>query len=364
MKKKIIIGITKGTWGGAQRYVYDWTVSLPKEEFEIKVVFGQKGRLVHELQKVGIQTSELPALGRNVSFGADLKSFFELFSLFRKEKPDIVHLNSSKMGGLGSVAARFAGVHKIIFTAHGWPFWEKRNPLSRMAIWFFSWLTALFSHTIIVISNYDLRVACRMPLVNKKTICIYNGIYPIEFLPRESQKNSVRVLTNGELVDNKNLFIGIDAVAKARAIGVPIIYSIIGDGELRKSLGEYINRKKYNEFISLLGFIPEGSRFYKNYDIFFLPSKKEGLPYVLLEAGLAELPVITSNVGGIPEIVEHEKSGLLYSPYDVDGFAKALQKLATSTSERFRLGKKLKEKVENDFSFTQMFKKTIALYRS
>ena len=174
-KKKVLYVITKGNWGGAQRYVFDLATGLPKDEFEVAVALGEPalsagkpGLLADKLKSASVMIYYISSLGRDVSFGKDTTSFFELYRLFKKEKPDIAHLNSSKAGGVGALAARLAGVHKIIFTAHGWPFWEQRNFLMRGAIWFFSWLTALLSHTVIVISDYDLRVARRMPFTSSK----------------------------------------------------------------------------------------------------------------------------------------------------------------------------------------------------
>ncbi len=178
--KKILFVITKANFGGAQRYVYDLSTSLPKEEFNVAVAFGARGRLAEMLEKAGIKTHDVSSLQRDVSFGADFRSFRELVRLFKTLKPDVVHLNSSKVGGLGSFAARAAGVPNIIFTAHGWPFWERRSGPARAAIWLASWATALLAHRVIVISDYDLRVARKMPFIGHKVIRIYNGIKPME----------------------------------------------------------------------------------------------------------------------------------------------------------------------------------------
>ena len=361
-RKKILFVITKSNWGGAQRYVFDLATSLAQDQYDVAVAFGQSGRLAEELRKAGIKTHQMQSLQRDVSFGADIKSFFELMRLFKTQQPDIVHLNSSKVGGLGALAARAAGVPKIIFTAHGWPFWEKRSAPARTAIWIASWLTALLSHKIIVISTYDLKVARQMPFVSGKVVRIYNGIHPIDFLPREPGESDVRVLTNGELIDNKNLFVGIDAVLLARERGAKIKYSIMSDGELREQLKQYIKEKQAEGCVEMLGFVAQGARHYKNFDIFFLPSKKEGLPYVLLEAGMAGLPVIASNVGGIPEIIASGENGLLAPPSDTGAFARALGDLAENRALRQEFGENLHHTVEDKFSIADMLAQTTALY--
>ena len=119
--KKILFLITKANWGGAQRYVFDLATAL-RNEFDISVAFGQEGLLAKKLREAQITTFPIRALQRDVSISSDVKSFLELMRLFRVEKPDVVHLNSSKAAGVGALAARLAGVPRIIFTAHGWPF--------------------------------------------------------------------------------------------------------------------------------------------------------------------------------------------------------------------------------------------------
>src|SRR3989344_556905 len=92
-RKKILYVITKSNWGGAQRYVYDLATNLPKEEFGVAVALGGTGVLAQKLEDACIKTFSTNSLQRNVSFGADIKSFFELLNLFKTEKPDIAHLD-------------------------------------------------------------------------------------------------------------------------------------------------------------------------------------------------------------------------------------------------------------------------------
>lgn len=305
MKKKILFIITKSNWGGAQRYVYDLATTLPKDQFEVSVAFGAEGLLAKKLQEAKIATFLVTALQRDVSLSSDVKSFLKLLKLFRTEKPDIVHLNSSKAGGVGALAARIAGVPRIIFTVHGWPFWEKRSPLSRVLIYLFSWLTALFSHKVIVVSNYDLSVAKKMPFIGNKVVRIYNGIdlnLPLGSAKaiRDEFPEGVRITgTIGELNKNKNQ---IALIEEAR--NNPNMYVVIvGDGENREFLYKKIKEYNLKAQIRLIGFRP-ASEVLKGFDVFALPSIKEGLPYVLLEARVAGLPMVANRVGGVGEILD------------------------------------------------------------
>lgn len=303
--RKILYVITKSNWGGAQRYVFDLATSLPKDEFKTQVALGGNGILKEKLVSSDVRTISIKSLQRNVSIGADIQSFFELRNIFKSERPDVVHLNSSKAGGVGALAARFAGVPKIIFTAHGWPFWEQRGALSRAAIWFFSWLTALLSHGVICVSEYDLRVARHMPFIKKRAVRIYNGIaQPMTLGSGEKIRSafpmSAKITgTIGELNKNKNQRALIE-----EARHTPNMYvAIVGEGEEREMLKVLIQKYELNGRVKLFGFMPASDAL-PGFDSFALPSLKEGFPYVLLEAKLAGLPISANRIGGVGEILD------------------------------------------------------------
>src|SRR3989344_323690 len=104
LKKKILFVITKSNWGGAQKYVFDLATNLPKEEFEPVVACGGGGMLAKRLRAEKIRVVEVPSLERDISFIKEIRAFFFLWKLFQKEKPDVVHLNSSKAAALGALA--------------------------------------------------------------------------------------------------------------------------------------------------------------------------------------------------------------------------------------------------------------------
>ena len=108
--------------------------------------------------------------------------------------------------------------------------------------------------------------------------------------------------------------------------------------------------------------MPDAERFLPGFDIFLLTSLKEGLPYTILEAGLAGLPVIASNVGGIPEIITNDVSGILVEAGNIDQIAKSLKNLVLEPQKRDPLGTNLKQKVEKDFSLHKMISETEEIY--
>jgi len=305
MKKKILFVITKSNWGGAQRYVYDLATNLSKDRFDVQVAFGQPGRLAEELREAPIITHSIQALQRDISLTADIKSFFELRRLFRIEKPDVVHLNSSKAAGVGALAARLAGVPRIIFTAHGWPFVEKRNAAWRLFALLGSWATALLSHAVIVVSENDLRIGKRMSFCGAKMHLVHNGI-DLDLQPDSGERirsafpPGVRITgTIGELTHNKNQISLIEQAKNDQNMYV----AIVGEGEERARLEAKIKEYDLEDRVKLFGFMP-ASEVLRGFDTFALPSLKEGLPYVLLEAKAAGLPIVANRVGGVGEILD------------------------------------------------------------
>lgn len=305
IRKKVLFIITKATTGGAQRYVYDLATHLPKDRFEVTVAYGVGGKTADALKSAGVATLELPSLVRDIALISDLKSFLEIWRCLKKVRPDSIHLNSSKAAGLGALAARLSGTPNIVFTVHGWPFGERRNILARIFIWKISWLTALLSHHVICVSDYDLQAAKRMPFVGRKAVRIYNGIDPhTQFGSGETIRDAfpkgVKITgTIGELNANKNQIALIE-----EAVQKPDMYvAIIGNGENRAHLKKKIDEYGLGERVKLFGFTPAESVL-KGFDVFALPSLKEGLPYVLLEARAAGIPIIANRVGGVGEILD------------------------------------------------------------
>ncbi len=332
--KKVLFLITKANWGGAQRYVYDLATNLPRESFEPVVAFGEPGKLSEGLARAGIRTIPIPDLGRDVSFDADVKSFFQIWALIRKEMPDLVHLNSSKAAALGAIAARLSGVPRIIFTVHGWPFKETRGLLASDAIRAISWLTAFLSHAVIVVSKDDERVGRLMRGLGKKIRYVPLGIATPEFLPRDmasmilpaSIRDWPRLVTIAELTANKGIGYALEAILLLKALKTNVSYFIIGEGEERGRLVAKAQEMEIADRVHFLGFVPDAARYLKAFDMFILPSIKEGMPYVLLEAGVAQLATISTAVVD-PMFFQLSPEAAAVKPADPQGLADAILKM-------------------------------------
>lgn len=374
---KILYIITKSNWGGAQRHVFDLSTAMKADGHEVWVALGGEGLLKTRLEKAGIYTFSIATLGRDVDLGKDAGSFKEIYNVIKNKKPDIVHLHSPKAAGLGSLAARLLRVKKVITTVHGWTFNESRPFYEKISIMFFSWLTMVLSHKTILISNKDYKQAMYFPLIRDKATLIPLGIKPVTFVSVDGAKQAIAKLIGMELVDfykkniigtiaelhpNKGLPYLIDAM-KIVVNGQPNSISvIISDGQEKARLEAMIKENKLENKVFLAGYLENASEYLKAFNVFVLPSIKEGLPYTILEAGSASLAVVATTVGGIPEIVEDMKSGILIQPRNSRELAHAISFMIEHPEERKRYGNALRERVGNMFSLDKMINSVRNLY--
>lgn len=365
---KIIYGITKSNFGGAQRYVYDLSIGTKKAGHDVSVICGGEGSLVERLKNKNIRVISLPHLHRDISLVNEFRSFHFIFRTLFAEKPDVFHTNSSKIGGIGALAARFAGVRKIIFTTHGWAFNEPRPWWQKIPIKFLAWLTILLSHKTICVSEKTRRDVSGWPFIKNKLKVIRNGVGKFEILPRNEARRALGIHedilvvgTLSELHSVKGLDVLLEAWSKfSRKNDGTLI--MIGDGEIRKNLEDYAEHLGIGNRLIFKGYLENAKQYLAAFDIFCLPSRSEALPYALLEAGLAARPVIATKVGGIPEIIENGLSGALVEPNDSETLFSTLILFSGDPELRKRLGSALKETIEKKFSLEKMARETLKTY--
>ncbi len=371
-RKKILYIVTKSVWGGAGKYVYDLSVNLPKDEFEVTVAAGGDGPLAQKIKKANISYCNIQNFQKDVNVSKDIGAFFEIWDLLKKMKPDIVHVSSSKAAGIAGVASFLYKFSTLtVFTVHGWAFHEKRPQWQLFLIRFFSRLTCLFYDRIICVSEFDRLSAIKNRIAPaKKILTIHNGInqQDISFLGRDeaqqklmNKKSSLVIGTVAEWTKNKGLFFLFESLKKIKNKNFDVI--LIGGGENPAKEKMRAFAKKYElKNIYLHEWVPNAASYLKAFDIFVLPSLKEGFPYVLLEAAAVPLAVTASSVGGVPEIILEGKTGLLVKAGDADELEKSIEKLAADPKLRETLSQNLRQKATREFSFEKMLFATIAAY--
>jgi len=179
---KIIYVVTQSDFGGAQRYVADLSNSLPRDQYSVSVAAGGDGLFFAKLNS-DVTTHTIKHMVREINPYEDILCFFELVRLFKKTRPDIVHLNSSKAGVVGAFAARVTGVKKIIYTAHGFVFNEPLPTWKKIFYRVAERLSSFAKDTIICVSDFDKKagIDALIAPIHKFTV-IHNGIPSQVFL--------------------------------------------------------------------------------------------------------------------------------------------------------------------------------------
>ncbi len=376
MPKKVLFLITKSNWGGAQRYVYDLATGLPKEEFEAVVALGGDGPLGAKLQAAGIRVIPIPSLQRDISLGKEWLAFWETADIIRRERPRILHINSSKAGAFGALLGRLLLVRKIIFTAHGWAFNEDRPSWQRFILKFIHWITVLMADDTIAVSR-EVKRQMNWPFTQKKVVVIHNGRAIAELSSRAEARRArceraPRLLphrhdfwsmTIAELHPVKRHEAVIEVMHRLKEAGKNIKHLIISGGQQLEALQRQVDRLELTDTVFLLGPIDEAARYLKAADVFILASRSEAMPYVIIEAMISEVPTVATAVGGIPEIIENGLSGLLVPPADNDALYKTVMEVYENPDLRDRLAAGARDR-QADFTFEKTLEKTLNLYKN
>ncbi len=376
-KKKILYLITQGEMGGAQGYVFDLAKNM-QADYDAIIALGKSDKnneIKKRLDSHKISYYELSHVKREISPIDDLLAIFEIRNLIKKIKPDIIHLNSSKISILGPISSIFTSP-KIIYTAHGWVFNEPLPIWKKMFYKYAEKFTAPLKDKIICVSEFDYKTAIQEKICRKENLTtIHNGIKNRN-LQTKTESLSKLQATGWELRDSDLIIGSIGHLYKTkgykyliRAIDIVVTkykknirLFIIGEGDERKDLEREIKKLKLEKNIILTGTVQNASRVLPAFDAYVCSSVKEGFPYSIIEAMMSGLPIVSTNVGGISEQITDQKSGILVEPKNPEQLARGIIKLIDDKDFRERLGAEAKKKAEHEFTIEKMIQKTKEVY--
>jgi glycosyltransferase involved in cell wall biosynthesis len=322
------------------------------------------GELVHWLKDRGIKVFELPELVRPVSPRHDFRALLKLREIMKEEAYDLVHCHSSKAGIVGRLAARWAGVPRIIFTAHGWGVNDRQPFLMRLFFGLAERLAGWVSTDVVCVSKADWQLGKKFVAPGKLKL-IYNGVEE----PRGSRGRLRQELGIGE----KDLVIAMAARLKEPKDPMLFLrtaerlpdthFVLVGDGPLRPDCERFIGEKGLRHRVHLTGTREDLMDLYPDFDIFVLFSAWEGLPLTICEAMRAGLPVVASRVGGVAEQVTHGWNGFLVEKNDPGTALSYLEKIIKNQNLRRTFGANSKKRGEDLFCLPRMVEEYEKLYR-
>jgi len=307
----------------------------------------------------------------------DLKSLFEIRSLIKDFKPDLIHLNSTKISILGSIAPKLLlKKSKIVYTAHGWVFNEDLNTIKKNFYKILERYTAFLKNKILTVSEFDKKTALQLGIKKEKLKTIYNGIKSLQLKTREDARSTLSKHLNikiksddfligsiGNLYKNKGFGYLLNSIKQVLSENYNLKLVIIGEGEKREQLMRIIKEEKLEKNVFLSGKIDNASALLSAFDIYVNSSIKEGLSYTILEAMQAKIPIIVTNAGGNPEMIEDGINGFVAEKKDIDDIANKIINLLQNKNKADLFALNSQEKLKQ-FSLDLMVGKTFNIYKS
>ena len=291
-----------------------------------------------------VTATRIEGFGRRVSFGGDIKAFFALIKEIRSFKPHIIHTHTAKAGFLGRIASIVSFQPSIrVHTFHGHLLNGYFGTFKRRLVIIAEKVLAMFTHQLLAVGDKVRQDLLAVGIGNSRKFGLMPPGLEIGKLPnkKDSQKSNGLSTTTlqcafiGRVTQIKRPDRFLDVVSEIKRRGVEIEFFIAGDGELLEQCRHRIVREDLP--VTILGWQSDIEKVLAAADIVVLTSDNEGTPLSLIQAGMANLPVVTTRVGSIPEVVLNGVTGIITS-LDVQEIADALEKLANSSDLRDQFG--------------------------
>lgn len=356
--------ITRLLKGGAEAKTMETVLGLDGYEFVVGHGSEYDFEQVERLKESGIATQRFRSI-RHYNPITAVPAVGVVARYIRLEKFDIVHTHSTEAGIIGRFAASIANFPAVVHTVHGVPFASDRNNMLEQFV--LRCERAAARRTDGLITNADaiaedyLRRGIGRP---EQYTTVYSGIHLDRFrnaTPAEDiAGDGVRIVMVGRLADGKGFGDLLAAVDQLRERDISVY--IVGNGPLKQSLHKEIETRNLSETVRLLGYRNDIPEILSACDILALPSYREGTPRVITEGMACGLPVIATDIAGIPEQIENETNGLLFSPGDVDSLSTGLKKLIDSPELRKQYGEASLKRVDQ-FSVKTMLSDIDSIYQ-
>lgn len=379
-KPRILHVITRMTRGGAQENTLATVRGLAARGYQSVLVtgpsWGPEGEILSGALREGHKIILLPELGREVDLFKDTAAFFRLFFLMRRSRFDLVHTHMSKGGLLGRLAAWLAGQKVIVHTPHGHIFHSYFSRATERFFLFLERRLARITGRLIALTDSEMREHVDFYVGSRSQWrVIPSGVNEALFEnPPPAQKRSLREQLGipeghmiagfvGRLEEIKGPLYFVRAMPGILAQMPKTSFLLVGGGRERQRLEEEVRQLGVVANVFFAGDQRQVTGYLSLMDVLIVPSLNEGMGRVIVEAGFLEKPVVASRVGGIPDLILENKTGLLTSPKEPADIERAVVRILGDTLLALRLGRNLKERVLSGFTENQMVLKIESVYR-
>ncbi len=366
--------------GGPAKQALLLSKGLEAEGFETLLVAGtpgpEEGDLGEEARAKGIRLEVLPSMRRELRPLRDLRSLASLVSILRRERPVIVHTHTAKAGALGRAAAALCRVPVRVHTFHGTTFHGYFGLLSGWANLTAERFLARASTRLLAVSErvFDDLVDRRVAR-SERIVLLRGGVDLDPFLAVEAPPSAHSPLRAEIGLDGKTpLLACVGRLARIKRIDVllralsllpaEVHLALVGDGPDREALVRLASDLGLSARLHWCGWRRDLAGIYAAADLVVLSSDSEGLPLSLVEAMACGRAVVATEVGGVSELLVHERTGLLVPPRDPESLARAIASLLGRPAVRAEMGARGRARVRERYAASALLRETAALYRA
>jgi glycosyltransferase involved in cell wall biosynthesis len=336
------------------------------------------GPYVAGLEADGIVHHPLGHATRAFALGHDVAAAAELYRLFRRLRPSIVHTHNPKPGVYGRLAARAARVPLVVNTQHGLYAQAIDTRARRWPVYALERLAAGCSDYELIQNPEDLETLAHLGVPRQRLRLLGNGVDLDRFGP---QLPEVRKVVRAELgVEDDTVVIGavgrlvwekgyaelFMAAKRLMARRTDVVFVVAGayDADKGDPLTPSDVAAAEAAGVRFLGHRTDPERLYAAFDVYVLASHREGFPRSAMEAAASALPIIATDIRGCREVVDHDRTGLLVPAREAAALETAIDHLASDTAARRRLGKAAAEKAQEEFDQRRVIARTLEAYSS
>ena len=341
---------TERVWRGGQAQLLTLVKGLHQRGHKIQLICQPQTLLQARAVELGISTHTM-----SIRNDVGLISLIRLIASLRKLRPEILVFNTPRPIFIGTVASRFASVGaRVIFRRVNFPL--RKNALTRFK---YTW-----GIDCIVAISESIRLQLEVSgIPSSKIRTIYEGmdlsLYPKNAEGSKSASGKPMVVgTVAHLSPEKGIHYLIEAASLIPDVQTKLRFVVVGEGTCLPEIKALAQKKGLENVFRFAGFHSDTSRFMKTFDIFALPSLSEGLSSAILEAMATSLPIVATEVGGIPELVKNGDNGLLVPPADPKSLSLAIQHLADHPEESRRMGLSGRKRMEEQFTLERKITET------
>lgn len=350
--------VAESTGGGTARYLLDTCTALQDRGHRVHLIcaierereFSSK---LERLRARGVEISIVP-MRRAVRPDRDLVALVALCRLLRRNRPDILHVHSSKAGALGRMAGWLLNIHPIVYTPHAYAFQNRATPLRSRLYLRFEKMLGWMADAVVAVSPSERDLTLRHGLQRPDRVhVILNGVAhfsaprPREPLPDPAAApgSCLRLGFVGRLEQQKQPLLLVELAAELARRGLSSSLLVAGGGRLIDLCREQATRRGRPSSLQFLGHVEDLDAFYRQLDVFVTTSQYEGCSYAILDAMAAGLPVVGFQVPGLTDLVTPYENGLLATPFSVPHLAEHIEWLALHPDRRGPMGEMGRQRV-------------------